>query len=190
MLWAAGDFRPRRFLLGPASQDEAREWRGTGVSSLAGVVRLGFTENGPLPAIRFFSSFRLPDNGNVVGPIDLPAIVPMELPCEVTIWPESQLDQGQAAAVVLTAVDDSSWYGRFQATHTILLPDEAPLSVLLPLWVTGASLVDNAAVAHWRDAADAANLGNFAGNANPRTRLAHYIRGNAGGEYAILHYGL
>lgn len=183
--WAQGQFHPQGFELGPETVNAARNVLGSGASALAGVVRMGFTSQ--MPRVRIQAAIRLPDNGNIIAPIDLPCIVPVELPVRIELTPEAPLPAN--AAVQMTAVDETSWYGRFQACLTLLLPEGA-VSVRLPHWCTGVSLINVGDTANWRDAADAAVLGTFTGAANPRSRLAHFIRAIDGPMYAIAHYGL
>jgi len=183
--WAQGQQHTQGIDIGPPGQLPSGDWRGAQASAFAGVLRIGFT--GLLPTVRFRAEIRMADNGNIVGPIDLPTVCPAELPARVEITPDAPL--AAPATVQIAAIDDTSWYGRFQV-HTTVLLTEAGGSARLPPWCTGVSLLTPAVTADWRDAADAVVLGTFAGNQNPRPKLAHFIRSAEEALYAILHYNL
>lgn len=185
LVWRGGEAQEIGVSIGPTGVDAYQNRMGSQVSSLPGVLRIGF-HGDQLPTIRFRARFRLPDNGNVIYPVDLPTVAAIELPCRVDIAPDESLPAEEPVTVELAAVDDTTWYGRYQMGTTLTLPEG--VQVALPPWCTAVSLIDNAATATWHNAAGVA-IGTFAGADNPRSRLAHFIQSGDAETLAIAHFG-
>lgn len=100
---------------------------------LVGIVRLSYllTAGQQAPADQVQAWVQVPDGSDQIGPIDLPAVLPVELPVKVSF----QRAEGQRATdqtLVVCASLGGPILGEGQATESVLLGQGATAPV--PLW--------------------------------------------------------
>ncbi|UCC72325.1 MAG: hypothetical protein JSV86_18455 [Gemmatimonadota bacterium] len=171
----AGSTDPQRFEVGPAIS-----MVGYKEGAIVGTLRGGFA-NGQ-PAQNFVANFLLPDQGNVMGPIDLPFTFECELPVTIEITPEAA--PTAEILVQLAASDGTGCDSTYGALRSVWVEDGN--NVTIPQWCQAVSLSDNAAIGEWQDPA-AAPIGTFTGNHNPRPRHAATVL-VTGDTLVIFHY--
>jgi hypothetical protein len=173
----AGMASARQFQLGP-------EARGAGILVPIGhgSVRVGFEGHEQAPE-NFLAELVLPDQGQVIGPIDLPCELTVELPVLVRVWPEAA--PAADRRVVVTA-STPPLKARWSATRRVYLLT-APAYQVIPQWVHSVSCCEVDAAVSLFDA-----LGNllcaFTGPRwdVPRPRLAVLISTTAAPGTAVL----
>jgi len=175
-MFPAGSTEPKRFEIGPPIHNV-----GYREGAIMGNLRIGFA-NGQ-PAQNFIAYVRLPDQGNLVGPIDVPCLLEMELPLTVILEPEAAptTDVLVELAVSATGGRDST-YGGLRSVWV-----EDGNTIAIPQWTQAVSLGTTTATGQWLDAASAV-IGDFAGNHNPRPRQAVQIQVNDADSLVIFHY--
>lgn len=161
--WAAGDTRTQRLEIGPTHHPPL----GPGV---CGTLRVGF--RGPdYPAVRVSALVALADQGTEIGPIDLPFLLPCELPARLAITPEAPLPEG--LGVCLSASPGILFDLRYGATRSVTA--NAGVVTPLPPWALAVSSRTPGAILTWLDATGA-ELGRTAPGLSPRPRSAHSVR--------------
>jgi hypothetical protein len=181
---------PKQTNLGPPAQQEfqgAVERVGTGVTSVAGYFRAVVAEaqttaNGVrrrTPSL-YQVAFQPADVGTFVSPIDIPCVVPVQLPITAIIAPIRQA--ALARVNVLEHVIVTAWVGDGEEPYAYggTLWDTVPAGgvVDVPDWTGAVSVLTPAAVLTWLDFL-AAPVGTFTGTYQPRPRRAVQIQ-NAG----------
>ena len=126
----AGQIAEKRFQLGGDPTDVGQK---KGI--VHGNVRLGFVDDDQAPE-NFVGMIVVPDDGTVIGPIDLPFELTCELPCLVRVWPESA---PAAHRKVVATVSVPPMKHRWAATRRVIL-QHAELAVpavatAIPQWV-------------------------------------------------------
>jgi hypothetical protein len=173
---------PLRFELGPSSlqdvPDGPPEKVGSGVTAVAGVLRIAIREWQNLQVTQSLYQLTLqpPDEGTLITPIDIPCVVPVQLPITGTITPiraPSLLAGGDVTEnlVVTVWVDSGDTGHAYGSTLWANVP--AGGNVVVPDWAGAVSLLDatGALVANWLDALGAV-VGTVVGTYQPRPKRA------------------
>jgi len=124
----AGQLAEKRFQLGPNPSGVGQK---RGISH--GNLRVGFVDDDQADE-NFTAYVTLPDDGAVVGPIDLP----FELTCELPILVKVRPDSAPAAdRHVIATVSIPPLKHRWSATRRVVLPPPGPpvVAVTIPQWV-------------------------------------------------------
>lgn len=196
--------------LGPSSVEPAPdgppERRGTGITSVSGSLRIVVWEAQSLydgtvrstPSL-YQAVIQLPDDGTLVAPIDIPCVLPVQLPVTVTVRPIRTPAIALANVrehVLLTAWEDQ---GASAFAYGGTLWQQIPVGgqILVPDWAGAVSILDAAhittpgaaVVCSWLDAI-AAVVGTCTGTYQPRPRRAVVLRNDHGQNAAnvIFHW--
>ncbi len=172
---------PLRIDLGPSSLQRVTEGPeerlGTGVTSHAGVMRVAIQEwqNLQVTASLYQILLQPPDNGTLITPIDVPCIIPVQLPIAATLSAIRAPVVGATPVVehlIITVWEDCGDTAHaYGATLWVSIP--AAGNVVVPDWAGAVSILDaaGAITANWLDAA-AAVVGTVRGTYQPRPKRA------------------
>lgn len=160
----AGDPAPHQFDLGPPAikVGAVQEKLGSDITAPYGFVRLAYADEELRTAgaeKQFEALLRGPDEGIWVGPIDIPAIVPIPLPVHVIVRRRTDLGVEDVSARILAQAtigtptfSAASYLRRAQAEEWIAVPSAARDAVVLAtpaanvaveLEVTGAVVIQH-----------------------------------------------
>ncbi|OHB73604.1 MAG: hypothetical protein A2V70_01270 [Planctomycetes bacterium RBG_13_63_9] len=172
---------PLRIDLGPAQLEDVDEGPperlGTGVSSHAGVLRIAIQEwqNRQVTASLYQIALQPPDNGTFITPIDVPCVIPVQLPIAGTI------SAIRAPVVGATPVTEhliiTVWEDCGDTAHaygsSLWVSIPAAGNVVVPDWAGAVSVLDatGAITANWLDALGAI-VGTVRGTYQPRPKRA------------------
>ena len=176
--FSAGQLATRQFQLGPDP-----EHVGTCKPILHGSLRVGFKGDEQAPE-QFTGTIILPDDGGVIGPIDLPFEVTVELPLLVKVTPSVA---PAADRDVIATVSTPPLKLRWAATRRVFLPAGGG-ALVIPQWVHSVSVCEVDAAVTMFDA-----LGNVLCAITgpvwdvPRPRAAVLIATTAANGTAVLY---
>ncbi len=162
---------PRRFDFGPP--------RAMGNPAL-GWLRVGF-QNG-IPPERFAAIIEIADSINVIGPIDPPFEIHVELPIALTVFPETAL----SAPVTLGAIVSLWTKGDDCSCGRSVLVTTRGGAVAVPQWCRAISLLNPNATGTFLDSLGAP-MGTFQGWGAPRSRVCVAISVDQD-SWVIFHY--
>ena len=126
----AGQSAEKRFQLGGDPTDVGQK---KGI--VHGNLRVGFSADQQADE-NFAALVVIPDDGTLIGPLDLPFELTCELPCLVRVWPEST---PAADRHVIATVSVPPLKHRWSATRRVILPHAElalpAVAVDIPQWV-------------------------------------------------------
>jgi hypothetical protein len=160
---------PERASLGPPTRRGQLEQVGESIAAEVGTLRVGFV-GGTYPADRVRCSIWTPDNGIELGRIDVPLVIAVPLPVNISVFalaPPAELVQ--LVATVSTSVDAAASWGPTQSEFVAV----AGVYVLEP-WCQAVTVHNPDSRGEWLDAAGA-SLQEFS-LYRPRPRLASAVR--------------
>ncbi len=172
---------PLRIELGPASLQDVPagppEKVGSGVTSVAGVLRVAIQEWQNLQVTQSLYQLALqpPDNGTLITPIDVPCVIPVQLPITAIIQPirpPAVVNAAVSEHLVVTVWSDCGDTGHaYGGTLWVSVPQGG--TVVVPDWAGAVSLLDaaGAITANWLDALGAV-VGTVRGTYQPRPERA------------------
>lgn len=187
---------PQRMSLGPADDEPAPsgppERLGSGVTSVAGTLRLVVSEaqslyDGTIRTTRslYQAVIQPPDDGTLIAPIDLPCIVPVQLPVRVTVYPirsaVERAETGREQIIMSAWVEPAAHSVAYGGTLWQEIPADS--AILVPNWAGAVTILDAvsvtnppaATVCSWLDFLGAV-VGTCIGTYQPRPRRATALR--------------